>query len=95
VGGLVFYGAIIWWWVRLEKKIRAAEDSAGRLAASTQAALIFCFVASSFIRSVGYFSGGMLLWIAAVSGAIKWQQNSTLKLRVALNSQPAIAQRSE
>lgn len=89
VGGLVFYGAIIWWWVRLEKRIRAAEDGAGRLAASTQAALIFCFVASSFIRSVGYFSGGMLLWIAAVSGALKWQQNSALKLRVALNSPPA------
>jgi hypothetical protein len=69
VGGLVFYGAIIWWWVRLEKR--------------------FCFVVSSFIRSVGYFSGGMLLWIAAVSGAIKWQQNSALKLRVALNSPPA------
>jgi hypothetical protein len=89
VGGIVFYSAIIWWWVRLEKRIRAAEDGAGRLAASTQAALIFCFVVSSFIRSVGYFSGGMLLWIAAVSGALKWQQDPALKLRVALNSPPA------
>jgi hypothetical protein len=89
VGGIVFYSAIIWWWVRLEKRIRAAEDGAGRLAASTQAALIFCFVTSSFIRSVGYFSGGMLLWIAAVSGALKWQQDPALKLRVALNSPPA------
>jgi hypothetical protein len=79
VGGLAFYVATIWWWVRLEKRIRVAKDDAGRFAVSTQAALIFCFVASSFIRSAGYFSGGMLLWIVAVSGASKWRQKLPTK----------------
>jgi hypothetical protein len=72
VFGIVFYIAVIWWWLRLEKRIRVAKDGAERVAASTQAALIFCFVATSFIRSAGYFTGGMLLWIVAVSGTFKW-----------------------
>jgi hypothetical protein len=73
--GIAFYVATTWWWVRLEKAIRRTEDSAERSVASMQAALVFCFIASSFIRSTGYFSGGMFLWIAAVSGTLKWQAN--------------------
>jgi hypothetical protein len=72
VFGLAFYIAMIWWWVRLEQAVRRAEVDAERSVASIQAALVFCFIASSFIRSTGYFSGGMFLWIAAVSGVSKW-----------------------
>jgi hypothetical protein len=79
VFGIAFYIAVIWWWVRLEKKIRMIKDDATRFAASTQAALIFCFVATSFIRSSGYFEGGLLLWIVAVGGASKWQKNLPTK----------------
>jgi hypothetical protein len=81
VFGIVFYVMVIWWWVRLEKRIQIAKNDAGRFAASTQAALIFCFVATSFTRSVGYFTGGLLLWIVAVSGASKWWNNSALELK--------------
>ena len=79
VFGIAFYIAIIWWWIRLERKIRIIKDDGTRFAASTQAALIFCFVATSFIRSSGYFEGGMLLWIVAVSGTSKWQRKLSIK----------------
>lgn len=86
VGGIVFYIAIIWWWLRLEKRIRRIEDNAARRAASTQAALIFCFVAASFIRGGTYFSGGLLLWLIAESGASKWQLNLTTVPAVSLDA---------
>jgi hypothetical protein len=86
VGGIVFYVAIIWWWLRLEKRIRRIEDNAARRAASTQAALIFCFVAASFIRGGTYFSGGLLLWLIAESGASKWQLNLTTVPAVSLDA---------
>jgi hypothetical protein len=77
--GIVFYIAVIRWWVRLERRIRITEDGAERIAASTQAALIFCFVASSFIRGAGYFSGSLLLWVAAMAGASRWRGWHALK----------------
>jgi len=72
VGGIVFYIVVIWWWVQLEKKLRRVSKSPARFAAAAQAALMFCFVTSSFIRSAGYFGGGLLLWVVAVSGAFQW-----------------------
>jgi len=73
--GILFYIAVIWWWIRLEKRISLYGKNTDRLAATTQAVLIFCFVASSFIRSGSYFSGGFLICLAAVSGASKRWQN--------------------
>lgn len=73
--GIIFYLVVIWWWVRLETKIRRNSNDAGRFAAGMQAALIFCFVASSFIRSIGYFSSSFMLLVIAMSGASKWQQS--------------------
>jgi hypothetical protein len=75
VAGIAFYIAIVWWWIRFEKTIRKIKDHGERCAASTQAALIFCFIASSFIRGGSYFSGGILLWLVAVAGASKWRRN--------------------
>jgi hypothetical protein len=77
VAGIAFYAVIVWWWVRLERRIREIKDHKQKAAVSTQAALMFCFIASSFIRGGSYFSGGLLLWVVAVSGASKWQQSST------------------
>lgn len=77
VAGIVFYIVAIWWWVQLERKIRSLSKDASRFAVETQAALMFCFVASSFIRGSGYFEGGLLLWVAAASGASKWRNLST------------------
>jgi hypothetical protein len=77
--GIMFYIVVIWWWVRLEKRIRITKDGAERSASSTQAGLIFCFVASSFIRGAGYFSGSLLLWVTAMAGASKWRGRQALK----------------
>jgi hypothetical protein len=71
VAGIAFYVAVIWWWVRLEKKLRHLRPDTARFAAATQAALIFCFVASSFIRSGIYFDSSLLLWVVAAGGASK------------------------
>jgi hypothetical protein len=75
VAGIAFYITIIWWWVRLEKRMRKLNDSAEFTSASTQAALIFCFIVSSFIRGGSYYSGALLLWLVSVSSASKWQRN--------------------
>jgi hypothetical protein len=75
IAGIAFYIVIIWWWVRLEKKLRHLAKNSEHFAVSAQTALIFSFVASSFIRSSGYFEGGLLLWVTAVGGASKWAQN--------------------
>jgi len=74
VFGIAFYIALIWWWFRLERRLLLHGDDPGYPAAA-QAALIFCFVAASFIRSTGYFAGTFPLLIIAVSGACTWQQS--------------------
>jgi len=75
-GGIAFYVVAIWWWLQLEKKLRHLREDAARFAIEMQVVLIFCFVASSFIRSANYFDGGLLLWVAAVSGASRWKNLS-------------------
>jgi len=79
IGGVAFYLAIAWSWLHLEKRVRNAHDARERVMASTQAALIFCFVASSFIRSEGYFSGGLLLWVVAIPAAPHWRGSFSAK----------------
>jgi len=75
-GGIAFYVVAIWWWLQLEKKLRHLREDGARFAIEMQVVLIFCFVASSFIRSANYFDGGLLLWVAAVSGASRWKNLS-------------------
>jgi hypothetical protein len=86
--GIAFYGAIIWAWVRQEKKLILDGHSVHRAAVAARSALIFCFVASSFIRGLGYFSGGLLLWVAAVSEKplIKPGWPSDLRSKAEINS---------
>lgn len=78
--GILFYIIAIWWWVRLERKLRL-HTHRDHSAMETQAALIFCFLILSFIRGSGYFGGGLLLWVTAVGAASKWHKhlsNTTL-----------------
>lgn len=82
LAGIAFFIAVIWSWVKLEKSIRTASGEAARSAAKIQSSLIFCFVASSFLRGTGYFSGGVLLWIAAVSGASTWQRSRRVTSKI-------------
>jgi hypothetical protein len=74
IAGIAFYVVAIWWWVRLEKQLRRVGTHPDRFVLAAQSALIFCFVASSFIRGDGYFGGGLLLWVAAIGGASTWRQ---------------------
>jgi hypothetical protein len=67
--GILFYVAIIRWWLLLEKRIRTLTDDTERCVAATQSVMIFCFITSSFVRGGSYFSGAILLWLVAVSGA--------------------------
>jgi len=75
VSGIMFYLLAIWWWIQQERKVRRLGQNAIRFALETQLALIFCFIVSSFIRGSGYFEGGLLLWVAAASGASKWRRD--------------------
>jgi hypothetical protein len=73
--GIAFYITIVWLWIRLEKRTASCRDREKRLIAAVQAAIIFCFIASSFLRGAGFFSGGLLLWVVAISGALKSERN--------------------
>ena len=79
LAGIAFYIVIIWWWVGLERQLIHVEGEVAHTAVAIQAAIVFCFVASSFIRGAGYFSGGLLLCVAAVSGASKCRQQHAAK----------------
>ncbi len=67
----------IWGWFHLEKKLRHLSKNAGASVAATQTTLIFCFLISCFVRSAGYFDGGLLIWTTAASAASKWLQSSS------------------
>lgn len=67
VVGIAFYVGVIWWWIRIETGILQKENRS-QMIARQRAALIFCFVVTSFIRSSGYFSAS-LLCVAALCGS--------------------------
>ena len=87
VFGIAFYIFLICWWIRLEKKLHQVRLEQTSVGAATQTALIFCFVASSFIRTSGYFDGGFLLLVAALCGASRLRLetvNQTATIHAAL-----------
>jgi len=73
VFGILFYMIVLLWWIDGEKKLRTLGEEKSRFAAQMQLALIFCFFVSSFVRGLGYFSGGLMLWVVAVSGSHQWK----------------------
>jgi hypothetical protein len=73
VFGIAFFIAVICWWIRLERDMATHRDDPAYFAVAVQSALVFSFLASSFIRSSGYFCGSLLLLVTAVSAATKWQ----------------------
>jgi hypothetical protein len=78
--GIAFYGTIIWVWIRQEKRLKLDGNSVHHAALAIRSALIFCFIASSFIRSVGYFSGGLLLGVVALSERPLTKQGKSVDL---------------
>jgi hypothetical protein len=78
VVGIALYAVIVWWWIQLEKRLHGLGKNEASLVLSAQAALILCFLASSFIRGGGgYFDGVPLLFVAALSGASRWQRQTS------------------
>ena len=67
----------IWWWFHLEKKLLRLDRNARTSIAATQVTLMFCFLVSCFVRTSGYFGGGLLIWVTATSAASKWLQSSS------------------
>jgi len=74
VAGILFFILLIGWWFCLEKEIQKNSESMKLFVIKIPAALIFSFIASAFIRSAGYFSGGLLLMVVAVPAAVKWRK---------------------
>lgn len=74
--GILFFVFIIWWLIWIEKNIRTCNYSNGKevSALSIQAALMFSFIATSLLRSAGYFNGGILLLVVAVAATVNRQQ---------------------
>jgi hypothetical protein len=73
--GIVLYLVIIWRWGKIEKRLSRNGMERDQSSVAMQSALIFCFVVSSFIRSTGYFGGGLLLFVVAFGGAEKFLRN--------------------
>lgn len=70
VFGVILYLCAIMIWLNLERFKKAAVSNDISDALRIQNALIFLFLASSFIRSTGYFSGSFLLFVVALSASL-------------------------
>lgn len=81
--GILFIIAIICWWFRIEKNIRKYSSGAESTILSIQTTLMFSFVATSFLRSAGYFNGSILLLVVAVAATVKWQKARITRLSIA------------
>lgn len=78
--GVIFFISITWWWIRLENEIHRRRGVASTFVVRIQTALIFSFVASSLVRSSGYFSGGLLLMVVAIVAGVKWRRDHIVRI---------------
>jgi hypothetical protein len=78
--GILFFAVIIWWWLRLEKYIKKYHVIDVPSTIANQSALMFSFIATSLVRSPGYFSGGLLLLTVGIAGDAKWHNFKNYKL---------------
>jgi hypothetical protein len=72
VFGFMLFVMAIWWWIKLEQQIKKCNDMVSSEIGRIHSVIMFCFVASSFVRSMGYFDGVLFFWIAALAGSLKW-----------------------
>lgn len=68
--GIAFYILTIWWWIRKLRTTKLHHDAMSDSVAAIQNAMIFCFLIQSFVRSAGYFGGGLLLFVVSASGLL-------------------------
>ncbi|CAK0781274.1 conserved membrane hypothetical protein [Gammaproteobacteria bacterium] len=80
--GVLFFVVIIWWLIRMEKNIRNYNhiNRAEYSVLAIQAALIFSLIATFFLRTAGYFSGGILMLVVTISASVKWHRMHISKI---------------
>lgn len=76
---LVFFVWVVSYWVRYEIKSKAWSTYALGEVSAIHNALMFSFVATSLLRSAGYFQGGIILWATAATGAALWSKKQQLQ----------------
>lgn len=80
VFGLIIFLALVWWWIKKELDLlRFSSDLQGP-ARSIPLVLILSFVATSLIRSSGYFSGSFFILVVAVAATAKWQKDRIARI---------------
>ena len=67
--GLLFFGIVMWWWVKLEQHIRKCNNATTNYTSRIQLALLFCFIVPSLLRSAGYFDGILFFLVVAIAGS--------------------------
>jgi nucleoside-diphosphate-sugar epimerase len=71
VVGVIIFLTVIWWWVRTEGTVRKNVNIQVTSAMPLLSALMFVFIASTVIRTIGYFNGGLLIFVTAAAGVAK------------------------
>jgi len=66
--GILFFLWVIFYWIRYEKTLKEWQGTFKDIS-TLQTLLMFSFVATSLLRSTGYFQGGLLLWATAFAGS--------------------------
>jgi len=84
--GVIFYIAIIWFWIKSEKFVLKLGNNPERRVAAIQSALMFYFVMVSFERGPGYFSCQLALFIVAAVSNSELQRKFRAKLMPALHN---------
>lgn len=84
--GISFFILVVWWWSKLTARIRELGNTAAPVA-QISSSLIFCLIATSLIRSAGYFSGGPLMLVVAVAASMRWWR-STAQIEAASSPKP-------
>ena len=87
VFGLLFFVTLVWWWIKTEKITLGSGYDLQNQASSVQLTLVLSFVATSLIRSPGYFSGSFFLLVVAVAAIVKWKKNRLIRLSTGQNVQ--------
>lgn len=78
--GICFLFWLIWWLVVAEVDIQKYKSVVTTSVLSMQTVVIFSIMATFFIRTAGYFNGGVLLLVVAIAASFKWRRDLSSKL---------------
>jgi hypothetical protein len=72
--GVIFYSLLIIFWININRRNKINKSTKLIHAVRIQNALIFLFLVTSFVRSNGYFNGGLFLLITAFIALSSWKR---------------------